>query len=116
MVDQVLADFEKAPIDEKLKALFRYIEKVNANAADVKADDIARVKRAGWSDEAIYDALSVAALFKFFNTWIDGSGVEDMSRADYKLSGERLATMGYIMAPNFAWLKQVREKILSRKA
>jgi hypothetical protein len=57
--------------------------------------DIDRVRDAGWSDEAIYDAITVCALFNFYNKWIDATGVSDMPAAAYAISGERLAK-GYI--------------------
>ena len=55
-------------------------------------------KAAGWSDEALYDALTVCALFNFYNTWIDATGVSDMPAAAYAASGQRLATVGYVPA------------------
>jgi len=50
---------------------------------------------AGWSDEAIYDAVSVCALFNFYNRWCDGSGVQPMQPEQYAASGKRLAAFGY---------------------
>jgi hypothetical protein len=56
---------------------------------------VAAVLAAGWSEEAVYDAVTVCALFNFYNTWIDGTGVADMPAAAYEASGQRLATRGY---------------------
>jgi hypothetical protein len=39
--------------------------------------------------------MTVCALFNFYNTWIDASGVSDMPAAAYAASGQRLATVGY---------------------
>ena len=39
------------------------------------------------------DAL---ALFRFYNAWIDATGVHDLPAAVYKLSGKRMAEQGYI--------------------
>lgn len=55
--------------------------------------DIAR--EAGWSDEALYDAITVCSLFQFYNNWIDATGVADMPALGYEMSGHRLATQGY---------------------
>ena len=33
------------------------------------------LRAAGWDDEAIYFAITVCALFSFYNHWIDASGV-----------------------------------------
>lgn len=56
-------------------------------------------RRAGWSDEALYDAITVCSLFQFYNNWIDATGVADMPALGYEMSGHRLATRGYASAP-----------------
>ena len=58
------------------------------------------LKAAGWSDEAIYDAINVCALFNFYNRWIDANGVGDYSAEFYARSGERLAATGYAELAN----------------
>ncbi|HZJ17105.1 MAG TPA: hypothetical protein VFD27_18775 [Chthoniobacteraceae bacterium] len=97
LVDGVLCDVETSSLDPAHKELFRYIGKLAENPAHVTAADINKVKEAGWSEEAIYDALTVAAVFKFYNTWNNGSGVQNMTSADYLHSGKVLTTMGYCM-------------------
>lgn len=94
-MDAVLKDHRDAPLDERHRALFDLIEKVNRASNTVTAEDVRRAKDAGWSDEALYDAITVAALFRFYNAWIDATGVSDMSPEAYAASGHRLATQGY---------------------
>ncbi len=53
------------------------------------------VRAAGWSDEAIYDAITVSALFNFFNVWVDGGGVSHLPDESYAESGRRMAQGGY---------------------
>jgi uncharacterized peroxidase-related enzyme len=96
VVDAVLRDYATAPIEPKLKALLKLIEKVNRAASDIEAADVAAVRAAGWSDEAIYDAITVCAMFNFFNRWVSASGVSDMTDTAYQITGRRLATEGYI--------------------
>jgi alkylhydroperoxidase family enzyme len=91
----VLENHRTAPIDEAMKALFTFIEKMNAQSNTIRREDVDAVKAAGWSDEAIYDAITVCALFKFYNAWIDATGVHDLPAAAYDASGKRLATQGY---------------------
>jgi alkylhydroperoxidase family enzyme len=95
-VDAVLADYRTAPIDEAQKALFAFIEKMNAQSNQIARQDVDRVKAAGWTDEAIYDAISVCSLFKFYNSWIDATGVHDLPASGYEMSGRRLAAQGYV--------------------
>ncbi|MGH9348521.1 MAG: carboxymuconolactone decarboxylase family protein [Vicinamibacterales bacterium] len=94
----VLDDYRTAPLDAPDKALFAFIEKMNEQSNQIRRDDIDAVKAAGWSDEAVYDAITVCALFRFFNAWIDATGVHDMPAAAYEVSGKRLATQGYTPA------------------
>jgi uncharacterized peroxidase-related enzyme len=97
LVEEVLQDVETSRLDAAHKELFRYVGKLAENPALVAADDIARLKQHGWSEEAIYDTLTVASLFKFYNTWNNGSGVREMDSLDYAHCGSRLMTMGYCM-------------------
>jgi hypothetical protein len=68
---------------------------VNADSVATRPEDIAALKKVGWTDEAIYDAITVCALFNFYNVWIDATGVSDMPAIGYEMSGHRLATEGY---------------------
>lgn len=61
--------------------------------------DVDVARKAGWSDEALYDAITVCSLFQFYNNWIDATGVGDMPAFGYEMSGKRLATRGYASAP-----------------
>jgi alkylhydroperoxidase family enzyme len=95
LVEAVLQDYRTAPISDREKALFAFIEKVNGASSLLRKEDVEEVKGAGWSEEALYDAITVCALFNFYNKWIDATGVGDMTAAAYEASGERLATLGY---------------------
>jgi len=97
LVDAVIDNFETSRLDAAHKALFRYLVKLAENPAQVSAGDIDKLREAGWSEEAIYDALTVASLFKFYNTWNNGAGVRTMRISDYVHTGQRLTTMGYCM-------------------
>ena len=92
----MLEDYRTAPITEPEKALFTFIEKVNRQSNQIRRDDIDRLKAAGWSDEAIYDAVTVCALFRFYNVWVDATGVHEMPAEAHAMSGRRLATRGYV--------------------
>lgn len=96
-MDAVLADFRTAPIAGHEKALFTFLEKANEASHLLDQADMDAVVAAGWTTDAIYDAITVSALFNFYNKWIDATGVSDMSPAAYEASGERLATLGYLL-------------------
>lgn len=92
----MLQDYTTAPISEAEKALFKFVTKVNRTSNQITRADVDEARRAGWSDEALYDASSVCALFNFYNRWIDATGVQDMPALGYQMSGHRLATEGYV--------------------
>ena len=101
LVNEVLSDFETSRLDPKHKELFRYLAKLADNPAQIGTLDISKLKQVGWTEEAIYDALTVAAVFKFYNTWNNAAGVQEMTPADYLHSGNRLIDVGYCMDFSF---------------
>ena len=95
LVKEVLRDYRSAPISDREKSLFAFLEKVNHRSNQIRAEDVEEARRSGWTDEALYDAITVCALFNFYNRWCDASGVHDMPAQGYLMSGHRLATEGY---------------------
>ena len=92
----MLADVESSALDEKHKALFRFVDKVNHDSPRITPADLDVVRAAGWTDEAIYFAITVCAMFNFYNRWIDASGVHALSEAAHREGGKRSAVHGYV--------------------
>ena len=95
LVASVLADVETSPLSEGEKALLRFVRKVNHESYTIGPEDIAVLHEAGYTDEAIYYAITVCALFNFYNRWIDASGVHPMSDAAHQAGAKRSAIHGY---------------------
>ena len=68
---------------------------MNQDSPSIQPVDLETVRAAGWSDEAIYFAITVCALFNFYNRWIDATGVHAMSEAAHREGGKRMAVHGY---------------------
>lgn len=96
LVAQVLEDFRTAPISDAEKALFAFIDKVNQDSRNISEQDIGLLHEAGWNDEQIYYAITVCALFNFYNRWIDASGVHALSDESHREGGKRSAVHGYV--------------------
>ena len=92
----VLRDASTSRLDDKHKALFAFIDKVNHNSTRITADDTAQLRAIGWTDEELYFAITVCALFNFYNRWIDASGVHRLSDEAHREGGKRSAARGYI--------------------
>jgi alkylhydroperoxidase family enzyme len=95
LVKGVLADLETSQLSDAEKALFRFIRKVNHDSVSIGPEDIERLHAAGYTDEAIYYAITVCALFNFYNRWIDASGVHPMSDEAHRQGAKRSAIYGY---------------------
>ncbi len=91
----VLADAETSQLSDAEKALFRFVRKVNFDSVSIQPADIEALHGAGYTDEAIYYALTVCSLFNFYNRWIDASGVHPMSDEAHRLGAKRSAIHGY---------------------
>lgn len=76
VIHQLAADFLKAPLDDKTKALLGYAYKVTREPAKVTAADVGFLRSLGWSDREILEAAVVAAQFNFINRIVDALGVE----------------------------------------
>jgi uncharacterized protein YciW len=96
LVWAVLRDLENSPLDEKEKRLFRFVSKVNRNSVDISADDMKPLYDVGWTDADIYCAITVCALFNFYNRWIDASGVHALSEEAHLQGVKRSAATGYV--------------------
>lgn len=96
LVQSVLADVESSGVDERHKALFRFVDKVNHESATITAADLDAARDAGWTDEALYFAITVCALFNFYNRWVDATGVHALSDEAHREGGKRSAQSGYV--------------------
>ena len=92
----VLRDAQSSRLDAKHKALFAFIDKVNHNSTSIGPNDTEAVRQAGWTDEELYFAITVCALFNFYNRWIDATGVHPMSDDAHRAGAKRSAVKGYV--------------------
>jgi alkylhydroperoxidase family enzyme len=70
-------DIDAAPVNEPERALLRFVELVTRHAYRTTADDVQRLRDAGWTDEQIAEAVYITALFAFFNRVADAFGLVD---------------------------------------
>jgi hypothetical protein len=95
-VARVIADLETSTLSEKEKALLRFVDRVNRHSPEITAEDMQPLYAVGWDDAAIYYAITVCALFNFYNRWVDASGVHALSDETHRQGGKRSANVGYV--------------------
>jgi uncharacterized peroxidase-related enzyme len=96
LVWSVLNDLEASPLDEKDKAMLRFVTKITCELPAVTVGDVEQVRGAGWDDESIYYSITTCTLFNFYNRWIAATGVAEMSEEAHRLQGQYLARQGYV--------------------
>ncbi len=95
-VQGVLAGIETSQLSDQEKALFRFVDQVNHCSPQMTAADMKPLYEAGWNDEAIWYAITVCALFNFYNRWVDASGVHPLSEEAHRQGAIRSARAGYV--------------------
>lgn len=65
----------QAPVEPRVKALFHYAEKLTRQPADVTSADPEAVRQAGWTEDALFEAVLATALFNFYNRVSIGLGL-----------------------------------------
>ena len=93
---EVLRDAATSRLDDKHKALFAFLDKVNHASTTITGDDTAHLREFGWTDEELYFAITVCALFNFYNRWIDATGVHALSDDAHRAGAKRSARHGYV--------------------
>ena len=96
----VKADFETAPVSDKMKALLQIAALVQQNGKLVTTAAVERVKMVGASDREIHDTVLIAALFCLYNKYVDGLASVTPTAPDfYEKLGERIVHHGYTRLP-----------------
>lgn len=99
LFDGLMADLESSNIDSRLKPILAYVGKLTRTPSMMAQADADKVYAAGWDEQALFDAVSVCALFNFMNRIVEGSGIKSNPlAADQAEMDARVARMGGITA------------------
>ncbi len=93
----VIDDWRSAPLDAKLRAMLGFLEKLTLQPNEVRPADIAPLRSAGLSDDAIEDAINVCALFNIYDRLADALGWYLPDAAGYAASAQALMKRGYLL-------------------
>lgn len=96
LTEQVCADHRTAPISEKMKALLTIASQVQESGKSVTPEAVEAAKNAGATDLELHDTVMIAALFCFYNRYVDGlATIAPTDPTYYKGLGIRLRNDGY---------------------
>ena len=77
-------NLDEANLSPAERILLDYVELVTKAAYRSTADDVQKLRDAGWSEDQISEAVYVTAMFAFFNRVADAFGVPSQ---DYLATG-----------------------------
>jgi uncharacterized peroxidase-related enzyme len=92
----VKTDPQNAPLSDKMKALLVIASQVQESGKSVTTEAVEQAKTAGASDMEVHDTVMIAALFCFYNRYVDGLGTIAPTDATYYANmARRLKDKGY---------------------
>ncbi|WP_179403706.1 carboxymuconolactone decarboxylase family protein [Burkholderia guangdongensis] len=102
-VEQLLEDPDGAPVDARFKVLLHFVRKLMLTPNEMNQDDFDAVLQAGWSEQALHDAVAVTARGAFMHRLIAAYGFRPMSREAAARKAQRRKALGYVkLYPGFA--------------
>jgi alkylhydroperoxidase family enzyme len=84
-------------VDQRLRATLGFIEKLTLRPAELSTDDAAQVLAAGVSEEALVDAIQVAALFNMIVRLADSLGWDVPTFEEFHARADRMLATGYTL-------------------
>jgi uncharacterized peroxidase-related enzyme len=89
-------DWRAAPVPEKLRAMLVFVEKLTLTPHEVGPADMAPLRAAGLTDEAIEDAIHICGAFNTINRIADTLGFDLQTQKGYASAARFLLKVGYI--------------------
>ncbi|UWQ92301.1 peroxidase-related enzyme [Rhodobacteraceae bacterium M382] len=77
VIEAVIQDPLSAPVDPKLRPILSYVSKLTRTPAMMIEEDAKAVYDAGWSEDALFDAVQVCGLFNMMNRILEGTGITE---------------------------------------
>ncbi|WP_417469878.1 carboxymuconolactone decarboxylase family protein [Maricaulis sp.] len=73
--ETLLEDPAAAPIDAKMVPVLLLARALTRNAGQSPARETRAVLEAGWSEESLFEAISIVALYNYMNRLVEGAGL-----------------------------------------
>ena len=90
-------DWRTAPVDERLRAALGFLEKLTLRPGELGPPDADAARSAGVSDEALVDAIHVAALFDIIVRLADSLGWDVPPFEEFSARAEAMLSSGYAL-------------------
>lgn len=94
LISGLLEDLPSSAVDQKMKPVLAYISKLTTTPTRMTQADADAVFDAGWSEQALYDAVEVCCLYNFMNRLVEGLGLT-VNPEHFDMEGQMLMQHGY---------------------
>jgi alkylhydroperoxidase family enzyme len=98
LVTAILEDWHTAPVNERMRAILGFLEKVTLRPTEVTAEDILPLKEVGINEQAVQEALYVCFLFNLMDRLADAFDFHLPTEKGYRIDGQLLYRIGYWVA------------------
>jgi alkylhydroperoxidase family enzyme len=95
LTQAILSDWRTAAINEKLRAMLGFLNKLALSPNEVGLEDIAELRAASVTDQAITDAIYICAIFNIITRVADALGLKVPPAAVFKRCAKFLSKFGY---------------------
>jgi alkylhydroperoxidase family enzyme len=99
--EAVKRDWRAAPVNERLRATLGFIEKMTLRPGELTREDAEAVLAAGVSEEALIDAIHVAALFNMIVRLADSLGWDVPAFEEFHARADAMLSGGYTLETEF---------------
>lgn len=94
LLTRMIDDVSGSGVADRLIPILDYVRKLTLSPSRIVDADAAAVFAAGWSEQALHDAINVACLFSFMNRFADGHGIKGTEQL-FAERGQALMKDGY---------------------
>lgn len=96
LIEQLLQNPETAPVEPRLRPLLAFVCKLAATPGEMIQADADAVFAAGWTEQALHDAIAVTARAAFMQRIVEGHGFTPMSPEHAAKRASQRLKHGYV--------------------
>ncbi|HSN88721.1 MAG TPA: hypothetical protein VL025_18300 [Thermoanaerobaculia bacterium] len=95
MAEAITLDWRTAPVSDRLRATFTFIEKLTDFPDEVGPEDIHKLREHDLGDEEIEDAIYICVAFSIIDRLADAFDFEVPSKEQMRKTSKFLLRLGY---------------------
>jgi len=98
LVKAVLENWETAPVNDRLRSVLGFLQKLTLDPQQVTVADIEALRSCGVSEKAIEEAIYVCFAFSVMDRLVDALAFDIPTSKHFKIGGSFIYKLGYKVA------------------